>query len=622
MPKGQPTPEYKIERYWSLRGQGMTVSEAARTAGVSRRLASSWENPTAARNGAASSAKKRSALVPEKPIPLDAVCPEARAALDDRSGYLFAKRYFGWELSPFQQSVFRELEDAWESVDREYLCLNGPPGLGKSTAFVVFAAKRIVLWRAIRVMFMSRSASLALKNAGQLRRALERTNPAVAADATLAGDFGRFKPRTSGEVWRREEYVVEQMDGEPIEMKEATVTAFGFEAEWLGNRIDLLFGDDLDSTRSLGNMDTIERNREIYDGELEPRIGERGLFVIGQQRLGPFDFSAHVLSKRVMPDDDDGEGEDPEGVPLYRRIAYKVHYDEVCAHLPTEERRLLHRPDAPAYPEGCLLDPRRMPYRDVRKAMQSPRFRTVYQQEDTTETDALVQKVWVDGGRGTDGVQYLGCWDKDRGAWELPQGLSGLVGVVTVDPSPTRFWSVQAWAVHPASQQRYLLDLHRERMDAPDFLDWSHHLDTFTGIAEDWWHNFARLKVPLRYVIVEINAAQRFMLQYDHFHRWSSKREVLLLPHSTHRNKADDDYGVQMIRPRWQHGQVRLPYKGQGRISSLRLVDEVLRWPKSATDDCVMGQWFLEHALATSIIGTDEESNDPAWVPSWMGAVA
>lgn len=584
--------------FWAAFNNGASIRRAAAAAGFSESTAKGLLKKP--QNGQDYVSRRREQSIPDVPVPLDDVCDEAKEALTDRTGYLFCKRYFGYELSPFQQAVWQDLEDAWDSPNREYLCLNAPPGLGKSTVVVMFAAKRIVLNRAIRILFISRAHSLAARNTGRLRRALERASTAVGAASTLSHDFGRFRPRQGGDIWKREEYVVEQMDGSPIEEKEPTVAAFGFDAEWIGNRIDLLLGDDLDSTRSTRNMEVVEGNREVYDGELEPRIEGGGLLALTQQRLGAFDFSAHVLAKVILPDDD-GTGDDIDGEPMYRHVIYKVHYDDLCQGVET------HRHDAPAYPDGCLLDPRRMPWRDVRKAMNNPaRFKIVYQQEDAGANDALVQKIWVDGGRGTDGIMYLGCLDRDRGAWELPRrsdgslGLDGPVaGYITVDPSPTKYWSIQAWVHHPASEQRFLLDLHRERMEAPDFLEWSHGLGEFTGIADDWWHNFRDLGVPLRYIIVERNAAQRFMLQYEFFQRWLRLRGVQLIAHDTNRNKADADYGVQMLGPVWRDGRVRLPAKqgNPGRIAMMRLVDEVLRYPHSSTDDCVMGQWFLEHNL-------------------------
>jgi hypothetical protein len=398
--------------------------------------------------------------------------------LADRSGFLFCKRYFGIELSPWQQVSWETMEDLWDSPDREFLCENAAPGLGKSTVKVAFAAKRIVLNRAVRVLFISRAQSLAERNTMRLRRALERTSPAVGAMATLSGDFGRFKPSGAGDVWRKHEFVVEQSDGTPIEEKEPTVSSFGFDAEWLGNRLDLMFGDDLDSTRSIRNFETVQVNRQIFDDELEPRLEGGGLMAITQQRLGPFDFSSHALSKQVLFDDD-GVSEEVDSEPQYRHLVFKAHYDDRCRGIET------HRPGAPPWPEGCLLDPRRLTWRDIRKAMNSRRrFAVVYQQEEADESDALVPRLWVDGGRGSDGVDYPGCWDKNRGLADIPEGLvAPNLSVVTCDPSPTRFWSIQWWLVNAPTEQRFLLDLVRQAMDAPDFLDFNMNEGRLFGVV-------------------------------------------------------------------------------------------------------------------------------------------
>ena len=106
---------------------------------------------------------------------------------------------------------------------------------------------------------------------------------------------------------------------------------------------------------------------------------------------------------------------------------------------------------------------------------------------------------------------------------------------------------------------QYLVDMHREPMEAPDFLDWHHASQEFSGLLEDWWWWSHEQKRPITHVIVEQNAAQRFLLQYDHVQRWRSERSVQIIPHSTNRNKSDADYGVQTIAPHYFFGRVRLP---------------------------------------------------------------
>lgn len=591
----------------------MSIRLAAKEAKVSEAWAKAHERKLKNSSGQEWRAARTEAKL-KGPIPLGEVCADAKAALEDRTGFLFCKRYMGIELSLWQQQKWRVMEDLFDSPDREFLATNAPPGLGKSTVLVGFAAKRVVTNRAIRVLFISRAQSLAERNTMRLRRLLERTSPAVGADSTLAADFGRFKPAASGDVWRKNEYVVEQSDGTPIEEKEPTVSSFGFDSEWLGNRLELILGDDLDSTRSMRNFETVTSNRDIFDHELEPRLEGGGLMAIDQQRLGVFDFTQHALSKRVVFDDD-GMTDGLESEAQYTHLVFKAHYEENCRGLET------HQAGAPSWPEGCLLDPKRLTWRDVRKAMNNRRrFSVVYQQQDADESEALVPRIWVDGGVGADGVEYPGCWDLDRGLAQVPQGLvHPNLSAVTCDPSPTRFWSVQWWLVNFPTEQRFFLDMVRQVMDAPDFLDFNMNQGVFTGLLEEWWQRSRDVGAPFTVLIVEANAAQRFMLQYDVFRKWASLRQVNVIPHQTHRNKSDPDFGVQSIAPLYRYGKVRLPgrqFGDPGRVMSMKLVDEVTRWPNAPTDDCVMAQWFLEWNMQR--FRPTAKQLRPQHRPTWM----
>lgn len=634
------TPE-QINSYWEFKDKGYSQRRASAAAGFSietakrlekERKETGWvgnapevgfdhginriENNNRAFNQKAA---------PDWPLALERTCEQAQEAMADKTGFRYAKRYAGIELSRWQQIMWQQLLEGWYSEERDFKCVNAPPGLGKSTVLVVFASRITVEFRDVRGLFMSRAYSLAERNTLRLRRMLERTAPFVNGESTLAVDFGRFRART-GELWRRNEFVVEQFDGSPIEEKEPTWAAFGFDAEWLGNRLDILIGDDLDSSRTVRNMETVEQNRIIFDNELEPRVEKRegkpgGLMVVAQQRLGPFDFSSHVLAKVLLPDDD-GVTEDPEGEPMYEHIVFKAHYEDKCKGVDT------HHAGAESWPDGCLLDRRQLSYRDLRKVMRNRlTFELVYQQNDMVAETGLVKRMWLDGGRDPKTqIMYPGCWDDDRDVWQLPMDkvtgqttLHNPVGIITVDPSASNFWAIEAWVF--SGEQRFLLDLKRERLEAPDFLDWSHGLNEFTGIAEDWRILFGKLGVPLSWVVVEMNAAQRFMLQYSHFHRWMESRAVQVIAHSTQRNKQDADFGVQMLGPKYERGEIRLPgaqgIRGNPHHSVMRLVNEVLRYPNSATIDCVMAQWFGEFN-ADKLYAPPPAARQPQWRPSWL----
>lgn len=605
------------EKYWTLRREGFSQAKASREAGFSLSTAKRLEGDPS--NGREYHEARAEREIPDTPIPLGEVCEEARAALEDRSGFLFCKRYFGVDLSPWQMESWRGMEDSWDSPDREFVVENAPPGGGKSTKLVMFFAKRIVLNRSVRLLFISRAQSLAERNALRLRRALERVNPAFGAEATLAGDFGRFKPKQGGEIWARHQYVVEQMDGEPIEEKEPTVSAYGFDGEWIGNRVDGVGGDDLDSSKTIRSLEVVAKNRDVFDSDLEPRLeapnlmdpfsGEvvGGLFYLAQQRLGPGDFSSHALGK-VLFDDEDAEGSG--GVPQYRHVVFKAHYEDRCAGADDAERRRLHAPSAPAYPDGCLLDPKRLPWRDLLKVMNNPqRFSVVYQQEDATQDGVLVRPIWVKGGIDPEtGETYIGCWDDDRGLCELPHGLSQpVLSVVTVDPSVTNYWAFQWWVVHPESEQRFLMDCVKTRKSADSLLDWLHDESRFAGLMEDWQRRSERvsfdlgMNVRISHWVLEAVGAFKFLQAYNHTKRWRRINSVAFIPHETNINKHDHQLGVTSVASHWKYGRVRLPGRGAGRLAALRLVDEVQNYRTDgvlvATDDQVDANWMLEWNL-------------------------
>ena len=119
---------------------------------------------------------------------------------------------------------------------------------------------------------------------------------------------------------------------------------------------------------------------------------------------------------------------------------------------------------------------------------------------------------------------------------------------------------------------------------------------------EEWQQTSRdKLGIPITHWIVEVNAAQRFLLQYDHVRRWQAKNSVQIIPHTTHNNKTDPEFGVQTIAPQLPVRPCALPGKvsrqagvGLGRAYAMKLVDEVTSYPQASTDDCVMATLVLQ----------------------------
>ena len=622
------------KKYFEARTAGFSIAESARKAKFSEATAYRVEKAAQtlrSDEGIDSSASNYRELKKEAklsgPIAYDNLSDEAKLALED-FGY-FRERYFGRVSTPWQEEAGIALVELLESPEKEYVVMNMPPGSGKTTLLHDITCWIICRNRSTRLLTGSATMSLAKRNLMRVRRSLERVIPEVADDqlkargqamdavTTMAHDFGRFKPLEK-ELWTNEAFIVMQPEEMgAISEKEPTLSAYGMDSGFIGGRFDGCFWDDLVDPRKVRSADMREAMEDWYQDVAETRLEPAGMLALIGQRLAPDDLYRFALDM-VQPLDDEAEQAldeltEEELAELrrdkkYKHLLYKAHYEEKC--LPDNHKRT-----APAYPEGCLLDPRRLGWRDISNLMSNrgERFAVVYQQEDLALDEVLVRSEWVYGHGDNPG-----CIDKDRDRWEIPPGISprDCIVVATADPSPTMYWSVQCWVYHPESKQRFLMDLVRSKMEAPEFLDYNYNTGEFIGIMEDWQRLSESLGFPIQVWVVEQNAAQRFLLQYDHFKRWRQLRGVEVIPHNTTSNKSDADYGVTTISQHWKFGRVRLMGKGEGKIRSMKLIDEVTRYPHGRTDDCVMAEWFFEWNLPN--IYAPQTQSVKAWRPTWV----
>jgi hypothetical protein len=620
------------KKYFEARAAGFSIAQSAQKAKFSE--ATAYRVEKAAQNlrtdeGLDSSASNYRELKAESklegPKPYERLTAEAKQALED-FGY-FRRRYFGRVSTPWQEMAGEELVKLLESENKEYVVMNMPPGSGKTTLLHDLTCWIVCRNRSVRLLTGSATMSLAKRNLMRVRRSLERIIPEQAednlkargqafdAESTLAFDFGRFKPLDK-ELWTNEAFIVMQPeDSGAISEKEPTLSAYGMDSGFIGGRFDGCFWDDLVDPRKVRSADQREAMEDWYQDVAETRLEPAGMLALIGQRLAPDDLYRFALDMTQPIEEDEvlDTLTDEEIAKLrhdkkYKHLKYKAHYEEHCD---VEN----HKRGSEAYPKGCLLDPRRLPWREISNLMSNrgERFSVVYQQEDIALDETLVRNEWVFG-HG----QSIGCIDKDRDRWEIPPGLNpaDCMVVATADPSPTNYWSIQCWLYHPESQQRFLLDLIRKKMEAPEFLEYNYNIGEFTGIMEEWQRLSTSLGFPIQTWVIEQNAAQRFMLQYDHFKRWRQINGVEVIPHNTTSNKSDANYGVTTISQHWRFGRVRLMGKGEGKVRSMHLIDEVTKYPHGRTDDCVMAEWFFEWNIPN--LYQPKTQKVQAWRPNWV----
>lgn len=537
--------------------------------------------------------------------------PEARRALND-FGY-YRRRYMGRISLPWHTQLASKIVELLATTEREYLVVNVPPGAGKSTTLTDLCCWALTRDRTTRILYGSAVETVASDYTRRIMNDLTRPDPwkasskdlelglAVDAESTLEKDFGKFKP-ANGDRWTKEKFVIAQEAGRTAQEKEASVVAYGFDSQFLGGRFDLSLWDDLVTEKNIRTEDGRNRLFQWWENTAETRCEPGGLVVLNGQRLGPHDLYRYTLdmigetAELHVLDDPDVSDTAPR---KYHHVMFPAHAEDTCKgptitlkgkEIPNPDHQVTAQP----WPAGCLLDPKRLSWRFLApiKANRGEKFEIVYQQKDTDPVNALVRHEWIDGGLGPDGIEHPGCLSQ-RHIAQAPPSLGPCWSVITVDPSPTKYWGIIWWLYDDTTDRWILMDLVRAKMDAPDWLDY--HIDTgeFTGIAEEWVQRSKELGRPITDVIVEINAAQKFMHQYDYTKRWASTRSVTIRGHQTNVNKGDSEYGIQMLAPLYRHGRVDLPWgSNEARNLSRLLIKEVTQWPMGTTDDLVMSHWF------------------------------
>ena len=579
-------------RYFKARDAGLGVEASSKRARISLSTAWRFERGDQSSSGLEAASILGFSMVAGQ-IVEQPLSPEARRALEDFA--YFRRRYFGRDSTPWQERAAYEVLRAHETDDREYIVMNEPPGSGKSTLFT----HDIPCWliardRSIRIQIGSRTERQARMYVGRIKKSLERDAPLRAnaedllrgkahdAVATLQDDYGSFKPEGRVDVWRAESLVVRQLDGTALDDKEPTVSAWGQDSGFLGGRFDVILWDDLVDRKNVKTLESREAIREWWDSEAESRLEPRGVLLLQGQRIANNDLYRYCLDKKNVDE-----------TTKYRHVVYKAHYDDMCDGV--------HHGELP-WPDGCLLDPYRIPWRLCEQTkFQNPRnYSLVYQQTEGQDGTGLVDPMWIEGGIDTDGYYAPGCRDDDRGVWEFPAHLatSGAWSFVTVDPSPTEYWAVIWWLYDPDTERRYVINLWRQRMNPEDFLTLDLDAFEFQGLIPDITSTAADLGIPISHVVVEVNAAQRWLLSQPHVHKWMEATGQVFVPHTTSLNKRDIKFGFESIGDLFRQGQIRLPMGDSfSRQQMGYLIQEAINYPDFDTDDTLMAVWFSKLAV-------------------------
>lgn len=603
----------KWGRYFEARNAGLSVEAACKKARFSPSTGYRFERGDQSSQGIEAAAVLGVVVVAGSVVQ-QPLAGEAVLALEDFA--FFRLRYFGRKSTPWQERAAYELLRISETEDREFVVMNEPPGSGKSTLFT----HDIPCWflardRSIRIQIGSRTERQARMYVARIKKSLERDAPlradtdslergiAFDADACLLDDYGAFKPEGRSDLWRGEALVVRQLDGVSLDDKEPSVSAWGQDSGFLGGRFDFVIWDDLVDRKNTKTVEAKQNLRTWWDSEAETRLEPRGLLLVQGQRIQHDDLYRYCLDKKKLDE-----------TPKYRHIVYPAHDESKCQQE--------HGPEAQPWPEGCLLDPWRLPWKELETVRHNnPRnFEVLYQQNEGDIVGGLLDPAWITGGQDSDGYPAPGCLDKDRGFGEIPAHLFGreVWSFVTVDPSPTEWWGIIHWLYDPESGTRWIVNLKRTRLNPEQFLSLDLTTFQFSGLMEDWVKQSIEWGVPITHCIVEVNAAQRWLISQPHVQKWMEVSGCIFLPHTTTVNKRDPKYGLESIGDLFRQGQIRIPWGTlSARNQCTYLIEEGQRYPESDTTDLIMSVWFGK--LGTENHYTPRKQGQyRRSVPSWI----
>lgn len=613
-------------RFHKLRKDGLGVKLAAERVGISERQGWRWDKG----DMGAIQSKGRKAVNEEihgdkehrisDPLEFDKLSDTAKRCLAPDGFPLFAEKFFGLRSVPWQEKAAKlSVESILDRTERHFGVANEPPGVGKSTLWTFVIPAWLLAgggledpgWgRSLRFMFGHAAKNVSIHYVQRFSRLLTSKRPfydkqaRVYAELSMPVEFGRFMPlQAMGDVtlWQDKQFIAAQIEDVDLSDKEPTCQAVSPGAEFVGDRCEYASWDDLVTTKTSARAELVAQLAEWFEKEAEPRIEPGGILWLVGQRINSMDLFRNRL-------DDMWVDEKGEIQRKYFHIVFPAHYEPACTG---EHRQWNAEYDVAA--DGCLLDEVRLSWRDILKVAQRPHFRTVYQQEDSDPTQALVTKDMLEGGRAMmpnavtgdmEQVEYPGCYNRQRGWMEIPSGVRDLVNYVTVDPaaggkSPGSNWAIEWWACAGIDKPRYLVWATRQLMQAGELLDFDPVENKFIGWMERLQVASILAHQAIRVWVIESNSAFKHLFQYRHYQLWKERYPfVEVIPHETQKNRHDDYMGVEaLLRHKYKNGLADLP-RQSGDLKALTFLNafekELTSWPNGSTDDTVMADWMGE----------------------------
>jgi transposase-like protein len=526
---------------------GVSVSQAARSMDLSRsqlnvRLAKARQEKQEAQARAAESlAGRRARAGNDIEVPEDGALRAPALGINERRRVgtfdEFDKRYFGNLVCPDcgvhheKPGFHTEIESAVLDPDIRRCLINIPPYHAKSTV-VTFKSTLYELVKDpnSRTIVVSQSQDFAKAFVFQLDMALSNPEAYANEAGNLIEDFGPFFGPGSQ---RTKSYLY--VSGRSSTEKDPTVQALGIGNQIYGRRADRIIFDDIASVDNQRNPEQVLKQLEWIDKMALSRIGRTGKAIWVGTRISAGDIYTTLA--------------DREG---YKVIKYPCILDE-------EAQTTLWQDHFP-YADACLK----------RAEMRPEDWQVVYMNVDTPGLGSSFPAEVLNECKDTEHV--LGQVDP---RWRL---------FVGVDPAGggkgSGFTAMVLLGWDRENQEVHLVDIVNTRsMKAYQFKDQ----------LLDWADSY-----NLSEIRVESNGVQSQLVQYNQELMGPlAAAGVRVVPHHTHANKWDSQFGVEAIAPWFYNRKFFLPWGNadtQRRVQVL--IDQLVGFPMAERSDIVMATWF------------------------------
>lgn len=220
-----------------------------------------------------------------------------------------------------------------------------------------------------------------------------------------------------------------------------------------------------------------------------------------------------------------------------------------------------------------------------RKSQGTLSFNRRYRNICTAEEDLAFKEIYFEGGTDDHGHEYPGCLDRRRSFgdrqpdWNVLLSLDPASGTRSAD-SAMPAMVVAGYDPKDKLRKRYLIDI---------WSDYAGYFDVLDKVLafHDRYH--------FGLFVVEINAFGKWLMDENAPQiKELTERGVRIEPHTTGKNKLDEEWGVKSMEPFFRKGLWSFPYatvEDQKKIDPY--YEEFKLYPQGLDDYC-MATWFCD----------------------------